>query len=153
MKYLHKYEHLHSLLCLHPPLPSGIPLTPPPWTAPLHPYCFPQFPTSPVSCPWNPVVDKNTSFLLITTYRGYIHFTPPKSKSPSDCVRSFISISILAFFTVHSLPLRSLICDNETSLEYREYFLSQRLAVQFVPPQMHRSRSNPAEKREVSEDW
>ena len=59
-----------------------------------------------------------------------------------DYVRSFSSI--LAFFTAHSLPLLSLICDNETSLECREYFLSQRLPVQFVPPQMH--RSNPAEK-------
>ncbi len=56
--------------------------------------------------------------------------------------RSFSSI--LAFFTVHSLPLPSLICDNETSLECRNYFLLQRLPVQFVPPQMH--RSNPAEK-------
>ncbi len=69
-------------------------------------------------------------------------FTPQKSKSPSDYVRSFNSI--LAFFTAHSLPLPNPICDNETSLECNEYFLSQRLPVQFVPPQMH--RSDPAEK-------
>ena len=34
--------------------------------------------------------------------------------------------------------------DNETSLECREYFLSQRLPVTFVPPQIH--RTNPAER-------
>ncbi len=34
--------------------------------------------------------------------------------------------------------------DNETSLECREFFLSQRLPVTFVPPQTH--RSNPAER-------
>jgi hypothetical protein len=38
----------------------------------------------------------------------------------------------------------SLIVDNETSLECREHFLSQRLPVTFVPPQTH--RSNPAER-------
>jgi hypothetical protein len=85
---------------------------------------------------------RGNKYILITNYRVYIYFTPQKSKFPTDCVRSFTSI--LAFFTAHSLPLPSLICDNETSLECREYFLSQRLPVQFVPPQMH--RSNPAEK-------
>ncbi len=38
----------------------------------------------------------------------------------------------------------TLIVDNETSLECREYFLSQRLPVTFVPPQTH--RSNPTER-------
>jgi hypothetical protein len=86
---------------------------------------------------------RGNKYILITNYRGYIHFTPQKSKSPSDYVRSFSSI--LALYTAHSLPLPpSLICYNETSLECREYFLLQRLPVQFVSPQMH--RSNPAEK-------
>jgi hypothetical protein len=44
----------------------------------------------------------------------------------------------------HSQPLPSLIVVNETSLECREYCLSQRLPVTFVPPQTH--RSNPAER-------
>ncbi len=51
---------------------------------------------------------------------------------------------ILAFFTAHSQPLPSLIVDYETSLDFREYFFSQRLPVTFVPPQTH--RSNPAER-------
>jgi hypothetical protein len=69
--------------------------------------------------------------------------TPPqKSRSSFDYVSSFASI--LAFFTAHSQPLPSLIVDNETSLECRDYFLSQRLPVTFVPPQTH--RSNPAER-------
>ncbi len=34
--------------------------------------------------------------------------------------------------------------DNETSLECREHFLLQRLPVQFVPPQIH--KTNPAER-------
>ncbi len=44
----------------------------------------------------------------------------------------------------------SFICDNETSLECRGYFLSQRLPVQVVPPQMHTAQVQPC--REVSED-
>jgi hypothetical protein len=77
---------------------------------------------------------RGNKYILITVYRGYIHYTPQKSKSASDYVSSFASI--LAFFTAHSLPLPSLIVDNETSLECREYFLSQRLPVTFVPPQI-----------------
>ena len=47
---------------------------------------------------------------------------------------------------MHTLSLyrMSLIVDNENSLECREYFLSQKLPVTFVPPQTH--RSNPAER-------
>ena len=56
---------------------------------------------------------RGNNYILITNYKGYINFTPQKSKSSSDYVRSFASI--LAFFTAHSLPLPSLICDNETS--------------------------------------
>ncbi len=78
---------------------------------------------------------RGNKYILITVFRGYIHYTPQKSKSFA---------SILAFFTAHSQPLPSLIVDNETSLECREYFLSQRLPVTFVPPQTH--RSNPAER-------
>jgi hypothetical protein len=85
---------------------------------------------------------RGNKYILITVFRGYIHYTPPKSRSSSDYVFSFASI--LPFFTAHSQPLPSLIVDNETSLECREYFLSQRLPVTFVPPQTH--RSNPAER-------
>jgi hypothetical protein len=71
-----------------------------------------------------------------------------ESISPKVCrlaERLAYDASILAFFTAHSQPLPSLIVDNETSLEEcREYFLSQRLPVTFVPPQTH--RSNPAER-------
>jgi hypothetical protein len=84
---------------------------------------------------------RGNKYILITVFRGYIHFTSQKSRSASDCVSSFASA--LAFFTAHSQPLPSLIVDNETSLECREYFLSQRLPVTFVPPQTH--RSNPGE--------
>jgi hypothetical protein len=80
-------------------------------------------------------------YILITVFCGYIHYTPQKSRSASDYVSSFASI--LAFFTAHSQPLPSLIVDNETSLECREYFLSQRLPVTFVPQTY---RSNPAER-------
>ncbi len=38
---------------------------------------------------------RGNKYILITNFRGYIHFTPKKSKSPSDYVRSFASI--LAF--------------------------------------------------------
>jgi hypothetical protein len=58
---------------------------------------------------------RGNKYILITVFRGYIHFTPQKSKSASDYVSSFASI--LAFFTAHSQPLPSLIVDNETSLE------------------------------------
>jgi hypothetical protein len=85
---------------------------------------------------------RGNKYILITVFRGYIHFTLQKSRSASGYVFSFASI--LTFFTVHSQPLPSLIVDNETSLECREYFLSQRLPVTFVPPQTH--RSNPAER-------
>jgi hypothetical protein len=81
-------------------------------------------------------------YILITVFRGYIHFTPQQFRSASDYVSSFASI--LAFFTAHSQPLPSLIVDSESSLECREYFLSQRLPVTFVRPQTH--RSNPAER-------
>jgi hypothetical protein len=86
---------------------------------------------------------RGDKYILITVFRGYIHYTPQNSRSSSDYVSSFASI--LAFFTVHSQPLPSLIVDNETLLECREYFFSQRLPVTFVPPQTH--RSNPAEKQ------
>ena len=85
---------------------------------------------------------RGNKYILITVFRGYIHYTPQKSRSASDYVLSFASI--LAFFAAHSMPLPSLIVDNETSLECREYFLLQRLPVTFVPPQIH--RTNPAER-------
>jgi hypothetical protein len=85
---------------------------------------------------------RGNKYILITVFRGYIHHPPKKSRSSSDYVSSFAFI--LAFFIVHSQPLPSLIDDNETSLECREYFLSQRLPVTFVPPQTY--RSNPAER-------
>jgi hypothetical protein len=83
---------------------------------------------------------RGNKYILITVFRGYIHFTPQKSLTMSLLSR----LSTLAFFTAHSQPLPCLIVDNETSLECREYFLSQRLPVTFVPPQTH--RSNPAER-------
>jgi hypothetical protein len=120
-------------------------LTPPPSTAPLSSVLFHSRDDSAASDLTGqlPVESRRgNNYILITTFRGYIHFTSQKSCSSSDYVSSFASI--LAFFTAHSLSLPSLIVDNETSLECREYFLSQRLPVQFMPPQIH--RSNPAEK-------
>ncbi len=55
---------------------------------------------------------RGNKYILITVFRGYIHYTHPKSRSASDYVSSFASI--LAFFTAHSQPLPSLIVDNET---------------------------------------
>jgi hypothetical protein len=81
-------------------------------------------------------------YIFIAIFNGYIHLSPQNARSASDYVSSFASI--LAFFTPHFLPLPSLIVDNETSLECREYFLSQRLPLQFVPPQIH--RTNPVER-------
>jgi hypothetical protein len=85
---------------------------------------------------------RGNQYIFVTVYQGYIHLTPQKSRSASDYVSPFASI--LAFFTAHSLPLPSHIVDNETSLECREYFFSQWLLVQFVPPQIH--STNPAER-------
>ena len=95
---------------------------------------------------------RGNKYVLITVFRGYIHFTPQKSRSASDYVSSFASI--LAFFTAHSQPLPSLIVDNETSLECREYFLSQRLPVTFVcaptNPQIQPCREGSTDRKKPS---
>jgi hypothetical protein len=51
---------------------------------------------------------------------------------------------LMSCVVICDLLIADLVFNNETSLECREYFLSQRLPVQFVPSQIH--RSNSAEK-------
>jgi hypothetical protein len=107
---------------------------------------IPRLLTSPVSCPWNVESRRGNKYTLITNYRGYIHFTlHPKILNPTLTMynpsppSSPSSLPTLCLYRASFVTMR-----HETSLECREYYLSQRLPVQFVPPQMH--RSNPAEK-------
>ncbi len=131
---LSSFLHPLPVVLLRPHLPR---------LPPFHTYLFPRRVSGTDLTGQLPVESRRgNKYILITVFRGYIHFTPQKSRSASNYVSSFASI--LAFFTAHSQPLPSLIVDNETSLECREYFLSQQLPVTFVPPQTH--RSNPAER-------
>ena len=63
----------------------------------------------------------------MTQYKGYIKYTPQKSKSSEDYVLSFQSI--LSFFKDLGHPLPQLLMDNETSLPLREFFQSHHLPV------------------------
>jgi hypothetical protein len=131
--------------CVHLPLPSGIPLTTsldcPPF---IRTVSHGDSATTDLTGQLPVESRRGNQYILVTVFNGYIHLTAQTSRSASDYVSSFDSI--LAFYTAHSLPIPSLITsiDNETSLECKEYFLSQRLPVQFVPPQIH--RTNPAER-------
>jgi hypothetical protein len=76
------------------------------------------------------------------------HRLLPKPERPEDIaykaklIASFTSI--LAFLTAHSLPLPSLIVNNETSLECREYFLSHGYPCNLCPHKF----TGPTQQRE-----
>jgi hypothetical protein len=98
-----------------------------------------RHPTLPVSCLLNLAAGINTSLSPSS-----VDTSTTPHKNPALLPPCLLFRVNPHFFTAHPQPLPSLIVDNETSLECREYFLSQRLPVTFVPPQTH--RSNPAER-------
>jgi hypothetical protein len=70
--------------------------------------------------------------------------TPPKTPALPPSMSPLSRLSSPSLLPTLSLYRMSLIVDNATSLECREYFLSQRLPVTFLPPRTHRSK--PAER-------
>ena len=92
-----------------------------------------------------PIKSKDgNEYILVTTFKGYIHLTPQANKSAEAYVTSFKSI--FRFFKLHNHPITDLISDNETSASVRAFFSSPNIncSVQFVPANNH--RANPAER-------
>ena len=87
---------------------------------------------------------KGAEYVLVTTYKGYIHVEPQNSRSAPAYVRTFTAT--LRFFRSHGHPLTDLIADNERSEDLTALFRSQPhpVTVQYVPP--HNHRANPAER-------
>ena len=81
-------------------------------------------------------------YILISTYLGYIHYTPQVSRTKYAYRDSFLSVC--SFFSARRLPIKQVIMDNEKSDLLDDLFVSKNIEVEYVPPGDH--RTNPAER-------
>ena len=86
---------------------------------------------------------KGSRYILITTYRNYIHGEPMKSRSQQDYKRGYANTFKFFKDLGHTPKFHRM--DNETS-SHVEHYLEQELGipVQYVPPGSHRTL--PAER-------
>jgi len=84
----------------------------------------------------------NYILIIITDDHNYIHAQPMKSRSAQEYVRAFSAA--LDFFSNHGSSFHSLQMDNETSEDIEATCRTAKIAIQYVPPHVH--RANRAER-------
>ena len=86
---------------------------------------------------------RGTAYLHVSTWRGYVHIEPQRTKSASDHVLSF-SNSINFYKAKGNVRISIQRLDNETSAELDAYLRDHVDIIQHVPPHQH--RANKAER-------
>jgi hypothetical protein len=84
----------------------------------------------------------NYILVLITDEHNYIHLEPMKNRTANEYVRAFTNA--LEFFSTFGVTFSTLHMDNETSTEIEATCKDASIAIQYVPPNVH--RANRAER-------
>jgi aspartokinase-like uncharacterized kinase len=103
------------------------------WSESIHADATGRFPTQSRA---------GNNYLLVTTYKGYIHAVAMPSRSGPSYVQAYSKV--LTHYKKLGLSLSEVRLDNEKSTELENYLTSECVIYQYVPPNNH--RANKAER-------